>query len=82
MTSVARQLADNKALGMQQFIRSFSEEHDQTAKQTLQGQWPQLVIQPLSSHNVKGDSRTLLVVVDALEECEEEGSIGILLRLQ
>jgi hypothetical protein len=80
VTSIARQLADNKALGMQQLIRSSLEEHSQIAKQTLQDQWTQLVVQPLSRYNERGDSRTFLVLIDALDECEE-GSIGILLRL-
>lgn len=50
------------------------------AEQTLQDQWTQLVIQPLSRYNERGDSRTFLVVVDTLDE-REEGSIGILLPL-
>lgn len=81
VTSIARQLADNKALDVQRVIRSSLEQHSQIAKQTLQDQWTQLVVQPLSRHESRGDSRTFLVVVDALDECEEEGSIGILLRL-
>lgn len=51
------------------------------AEQTLQDQRTQLVIQPLSRYNERGDSRTFLVVFDTLDECEEEGSIGILLPL-
>jgi hypothetical protein len=79
VTSIARQLADNKELGMQQIIRvAFN---SQIPKQTLQDQWTQLVVQPLSKSHEKGDCRTFLVVIDALDECEEEGSIGILLRL-
>jgi MoxR-like ATPase len=35
VTSIARQLADNKALGVQQLIRGSLEEHSQIAKQTL-----------------------------------------------
>jgi hypothetical protein len=81
VTSIARQLADNKALGVQQLIRGSLEEHSQIAKQTLQDQWTQLVIQPLSKYERRGNARTFLIVIDALDECEEEGSIGILLRL-
>jgi hypothetical protein len=81
VTSIARQLADNKALGVQRLIRGALEEHSQVAKQTLQDQWTQLVIQPLSGYDDKSDRRTFLVVIDALDECEEVGSIGILLRL-
>jgi hypothetical protein len=80
-TSIARQLADNKALGVQQLIRGSLEEHIQIAKQTLQDQWTQLVVQPLSRYERRGNARTFLIVIDALDECEEEGSIGILLRL-
>ena len=81
VTSIARQLADNRALKMQQLICGSLEEHSQISKQTLQDQWTQLVVQPLSEYVTRGDSRTFLVVIDALDECEEEGSIGILLRL-
>jgi hypothetical protein len=80
-TSIARQLADNKALGVQQLIRGSLEEHSQIAKQTLQDQWTQLVVQPLSRYERRGNARTFLIVIDALDECEEEGSIGVLLRL-
>jgi hypothetical protein len=81
VTSIARQLAENKALGMQQSICGALDEHSQIAKQTLQDQWTQLVIQPLSKCDENGDRRAFLVVIDALDECEEEGSIGIILRL-
>lgn len=81
VTSIARQLADNKALSIQQIIPGALEEHNQILKLTLQDQWTQLVVQPLSRCHEKGDRRTFLVVIDALDECEEEGSIGILLRL-
>jgi hypothetical protein len=81
VTSIARQLADNKALAVQQLIRSSLEEHSQIAKQTLQDQWTQLVVQPLSRYEEKDDCKTFLIVIDALDECEEVGSVGILLRL-
>jgi hypothetical protein len=66
---------------VQQLIRGSLEEHSQIAKQTLQDQWTQLVVQPLSRYERRGNARTFLIVIDALDECEEEGSIGILLRL-
>jgi hypothetical protein len=80
-SSIARQLADNKALGVEQHIRGSLEEHSQIAQQTLQDQWTQLVVQPLSRYERRGNARTFLIVIDALDECEEEGSIGVLLRL-
>jgi hypothetical protein len=79
VTSIAQQLADNNELGMQHIIRGAF--NSRISKQTLQDQWTQLVVQPLSRHEKGGDSRIFLVVIDALDECEEEGSIGILLRL-
>jgi hypothetical protein len=79
VTSMARQLADNKELGIQQSIRGAF--NSRIPEQTLQDQWTQLFVQPLSTYHEKGDCRTFLVVIDALDECEEEGSIGILLRL-
>jgi hypothetical protein len=79
VTSIARQLADNKELGIQQIIHGAFD--SQIPKQTLQEQWTQLVVQPLSRYAGGGDNRTFLVVIDALDECEEEGSIGILLHL-
>jgi hypothetical protein len=79
VTSIARQLADNKELGVQQNIRDAF--NSRIPEHTLQDQWTQLVLRPLSRHDERGYSRTFLVVIDALDECEEEGSIGILLRL-
>lgn len=81
MTSIARQLADTKALNVQQLICDSLEEHSQIAEQTLQDQWTQLVIKPLFRHEESGDPGLFLLVIDALDECEEEGGIGILLRL-
>jgi hypothetical protein len=66
---------------MQQLIRGALEEHGQIENQTLRDQWTQLVVQPLSRYDGRGHSRTFLIVIDALDECDEEGSIGILLRL-
>jgi hypothetical protein len=81
MTTIARQLADNKLLGIQQYICDTLKECGLISNETLQDQWSQLILEPLSKRENVGARTAFLLVVDALDECEEEGAIGTLLRL-
>lgn len=81
VTTIARQLATNKALNLSQFIRDSLEENGLIPEQTLEDQWSKLVLQPLLRYEKKDAPSTFLLVVDAMDECDEEGSAGILLRL-
>jgi hypothetical protein len=81
VTSLAHQLAECNKLDIQDDVRRSLKEHSQIASQTLQDQWTRLVMQPLSRHRRTGKPSVFLVVIDALDECEDERNIGTLLRL-
>jgi hypothetical protein len=81
VASVARQLADCKALDVRDRISDSVKEHSQVLSQTLQDQWNRLVLQPLSRCGKNATSNVFLLVVDALDECEDERSIRTLLNL-
>jgi hypothetical protein len=82
VTSIARQLANNKALNIRQPIYE-SLKHSEITQQTLRDQWCQLVLQPLSSYEYedKEAPRAFVLVVDALDECEGGRSIEALLEI-
>jgi hypothetical protein len=76
-TSLAVQLARNIPQ-TQRFIADAIIEQDNIANQSLRDQWRQLVLRPLS----RLDSRSSYVlIVDALDECDNEDDIRIILQL-
>jgi hypothetical protein len=76
-TSLAVQLARNIPQ-TQQFIADALLEHDNIADQSLRDQWRQLILRPLSML----DSRSSYVlIVDALDECDNEDNIRTILQL-
>jgi hypothetical protein len=81
VTSLAHQLAECNKLDIQEDVRRSLKEHSRIASQTLQDQWTRLILQPLSRHKRTGKPSVFLFVIDALDECEDERSIGTLLRL-
>jgi hypothetical protein len=80
VTSLAHQLAECNKLDIQDDVRRSLKGHSQIASQTLQDQWTRLVMQPLSRHRTTGKPSVFLMVLDALDECEDERNIGTLLR--
>jgi hypothetical protein len=77
-TSIARQLAiANVSPGIQQHICAAAKAHRHIASHSFEDQWNRLVLEPL--YNTA--SCTIVVVVDALDECVGETDIKILLRL-
>ena len=81
VTSIAHQLAKCRSLDIQDDVRRSLKEHSQVASQTLQDQWTRLVLQPLSRRGNSGRRSVFVLVIDALDECENERSIGTLLQL-
>jgi hypothetical protein len=78
-TSLAVQIARNVPQ-TQRFISDAVIEHNNIANQSLRDQWRQLVLCPLSK--LKSDSRqSYVLVVDALDECDNEDDIWIILHL-
>jgi KAP family P-loop domain len=48
---------------------------------TLKDQWNELVLQPLSKLEADSFQSPFLIVIDALDECEKESNIRIILQL-
>lgn len=77
VTSIAVQLANN-VQPLRRIISDTIDEHSDIADRTLREQWRRLILGPLST--LANRSRYILVV-DALDECEDEKNIRIILQL-
>lgn len=51
------------------------------SRRTLKDQWNELVLRPLSKLGAGSFRAPLLIVIDALDECEEESDVGLILHL-
>ncbi|KAH0405333.1 hypothetical protein KCU89_g213, partial [Aureobasidium melanogenum] len=78
-TTVARQLAESIP-ALRPLIAKAIEDHFDIDKQGLDEQWKHLIFEPLSMLK-PGEARTLVLVVDALDECEGEDDIRVILQL-
>lgn len=77
-TSIARQLASAAILPeIQRHISVAAKKYNQIASQLFEDQWSRLILEPLSDVA----SCTIVIVVDALDECESDNDIKILLQL-
>ncbi|GKT47880.1 vegetative incompatibility protein HET-E-1 [Colletotrichum spaethianum] len=56
-------------------------EQQNIADQSLRDQWDQLILKPLSKLSSKAFLPTIMVVMDALDECNSERDVRIILRL-
>jgi NACHT domain len=79
-TSIAAQLA-NKSPALKGYIREVIAEHKDIADQALRDQWKQLVFRPLSMLMADEPLPPLVLVVDALDECEHEDDVRAILLL-
>ncbi|KAF1815699.1 hypothetical protein P152DRAFT_505529 [Eremomyces bilateralis CBS 781.70] len=80
VTSIAWQLAISiPSLG--QHICDALKERRDIASQSLRDQWQQLVLRPLSKLNENGNQSAYVLVVDALDECDNDNDIRIILHL-
>lgn len=80
VTSIAWQLADNIP-SLQQHICDAIKERRNIASQSLRDQWQQLVLRPLSKLSESGGQFLYILVVDALDECDNDNDIHIIVRL-
>ena len=80
ITSVAFQLA-NTIPALRRKICDAISLHNDIASQSLQDQWHELVLGPLSNLNNKDGRLKYVLVVDALDECEDQNNVQIILRL-
>ena len=80
VTSVAFQLAQNVP-SLRRYIRGAISERTDIINQSLRDQWHQLVLDPLSKLNIDSRLPSLILVVDALDECDNKNHIRIILQL-
>jgi len=78
-TSIALQLAE-KSPSLRRHICDAIAENSRIANQTLRDQWRQLILQPLLKTN-DFLLPSLLIVVDALDECDDPNDVRIIVRL-
>jgi hypothetical protein len=79
-TSFAAQLA-RKVPPIQRFISDAVTEQDDIANQSLRDQWRHLVFRPLSRLEGSSSLSSYVLIVDALDECDNKDHIRIILQL-
>jgi hypothetical protein len=80
MTSLAVQLARNVPLLRQRIINAIIE-RDDIVSQSLRDQWHHLVLGPLLKLSDSDCPASLVLVVDALDECDSDSNIRIIVQL-
>lgn len=78
--SIARQLA-NMSPSLRQYICEAIAEHSDISDRSLRDQWYQLIFRPLSQSNENSPQSPLVLVVDALDECDDEKDIRTIIQL-
>jgi hypothetical protein len=80
VTSIAVQLA-RSVHTLRRHISDAIAEHSDVASRSLHDQWQLIVLGPLSKLAEDSCSSTRVVVVDALDECDDDKNIRIILQL-
>ena len=80
ITSIAVQLANN-VLPLKRAICDAISAHSDIANRALSEQWRHLILGPLSQLAVSSGQSRYILVVDALDECDDENDIRIILQL-
>lgn len=79
-TTLAWQLA-TKIPSARRYICKAIMKHTDIAVQSLRDQWDQLILNPLSKLDGISSPSTIVLVIDALDECDSERDIQIILKL-
>ena len=79
-TSIAVQLANNVP-SLRQYIYDAITKRKDVASQSLRDQWCQLILRPLSKLGSGSSPSSYVLTVDALDECDKEEHIRIILQL-
>jgi len=79
-TSIALQLAHNVP-PLQRYISEAVVERSDIASLSLQDQWRRLVLRPLLKLDCKSCPFSYILIVDALDECDDDNNIRAILRL-
>ncbi len=80
VTTLAKQLADRVPLA-RPHIRRAIENNSTILSQTLMDQWSRLILKPLEELNVTDPYQPYVMIIDALDECEDERDIDIILHI-
>jgi hypothetical protein len=79
-TSIAVQLAQRSPILKHHICQAIAEQSD-IADQSLRNQWRQIVFQPLSMLEADALRIPLVLVIDALDECDDDNHIKAILQL-
>ena len=79
-TSIALRLASSIP-SLQQHICDAVKERRDIASQSLRDQWQQLVLRPLSKLSENGGQFSYVLVVDALDECDNDNNVRTIIYL-
>jgi len=79
-TSITVQLAHN-APSFRRYISEAAEEQIDIANHSLSDQWRQLILRPLSRLDKRLSPSSYLLIVDALDECDNEDHIRTIVQL-
>jgi hypothetical protein len=81
VTSIAVQLARSVS-GVRRHITNALLQRPEIASQSLRDQWQYLVLEPLSKlQEPEAGQRTYIIVIDALDECDNDRDIRIIVQL-
>ena len=79
-TTIARQLASTFPTLHHHICQAITE-HKDIATQTLRDQWDKLILRSLAKLNATSVQSSLIIIIDALDECEGDNDIRLLLQL-
>lgn len=77
-STLARQLAERSNSLKQQICKVIAEQSDIT-QQSLRSQWKKLILQPIKEYSEH--SKPLVLIIDALDECDYQEHIELLIKL-
>lgn len=79
-TSIAVQLANNIP-SLRHYICDALSDRKDIASQSFRDQWTQLILLPLSKLGIGSSSSSCVLVIDALDECDKDEHIRMILQL-
>jgi hypothetical protein len=79
-TTIAMQLAQISP-ALKELISTAAAERNDIADQSLRDQWKCLILQPLSMWTVPSSHLPLILVIDALDECDGDKDVQVILEL-
>lgn len=80
VTSIAIQLASS-VRALRRYIIDAVSGHSDITSLSLRDQWQMLILTPLSKMEANGHRPPYILVVDALDECDDDRDIGMILQL-